>query len=305
LFTNHQHLVLTHLLLFLLLPLNRMSFSSSRTITLPYSLHRTIPKLGIVGSGSESVARLSPVLTAYEIRNLDMVWINDEDLLAGMDRRELADLEVVEEGEEEGGEGREGHRKVERIAFYIKNTIQVPMFTHIVELTGHGFYDEKVSLLTTRVRSRRRAEEAPRCPLEEWAEVELELTLSSPFHFLFLLFSFSLPSCFFPLLRLKPPSILRNRSPLLKSELGGFENSKQRQTLQPSSKRKSTGPAHGLCNGSFSGKPSSHRSTTWRDTLPSSRGRFEREEQSRRERCRRRRGSARTTFGKAFAFLSF
>lgn len=159
-----------------------MSFSSSCAITLPYSLQEAIPKLGTV-HGAEAVARLSPVLTAYEVRELDKVWINDDDLLAGMDsRRELADLEVVLEGEEEGGEGREGHRKVERIAFYIKNEIAVPMFTHIVELTGHGFYDEKVSSLILGDRRSRRAEEADGWYENGKANVELELTHSSSFY---------------------------------------------------------------------------------------------------------------------------
>ncbi|KAL7416928.1 hypothetical protein BDY24DRAFT_433167 [Mrakia frigida] len=120
-----------------------MSFASSCAITLPHPLSETILKLGDVRA-NEPVARLSPVLTGYEQRTLDVVWITDDDLEVGMDqRRELCDLEVALEGEEEGGEGREGQRKVDRIEFYIKNTINVPMFTHIVELGGHGFYDKK------------------------------------------------------------------------------------------------------------------------------------------------------------------
>lgn len=108
----------------LYLLLRTMSFASSCAITLPHPLSETILKLGDVRA-NEPVARLSPVLTGYEQRTLDVVWITDDDLEVGMDqRRELCDLEVALEGEEEGGEGREGQRKVDRIEFYIKNTIK-------------------------------------------------------------------------------------------------------------------------------------------------------------------------------------
>lgn len=61
-------------------------------------------------------------------------------------RKTLGELELVvdgERGEERGGEGEE-RRVVERVSFFIRNEIPVPLYTHVVDIEGHRVWDPRV-----------------------------------------------------------------------------------------------------------------------------------------------------------------
>ena len=128
------------------------AFSSSHSLNLPYPLPLCLHHLASP-STNERVARLSPILTAYDALDTDRIWIADDDLEPEMDidgekRRELADCEVVSGGEAVGaqraGEGGRGERVVERVKFRIRNEVAIPLYNHVIVVEGHRIWDTKV-----------------------------------------------------------------------------------------------------------------------------------------------------------------